>query len=271
MKLSVVITAQGDQQTLHRCLDSIESLPERAEIEVIVVRVDSGESLAHARARGIQDTCGDVIVILGERYRVTNNWARVILEAHESECGVIGGCVTHLASSRIDGWSIFLWEYIHIAPPMASGRLEGPEAVMLPGGNTSYKRKALGALDMAAFRWELDYHAALFAKGIRFCREAEMLVTYEPPPLRQFIAERFWLSYDLAAANAADLGVARKLVAGATRIILPLWLVGKMVVRTLMKKRYGLRMILSFPLLVFFSLIQTAGELAGYCSSHHKR
>jgi hypothetical protein len=30
-------------------------------------------------------------------------------------------------------------------------------------------------------------------------------------------------------------------------------------------------MILSFPLLVFFSLIETAGEAAGYFSSHPKQ
>src|SRR3989442_15576760 len=110
MKLSVVIAAQEDRQTLQRCLDSIESLPERPEIELIVVRGDSRESLAHARARGIHDASCDLVVILGERYRVTRNWARVILQAHESECEVIGGCVTQPASSRIGDWSIFLWE-----------------------------------------------------------------------------------------------------------------------------------------------------------------
>ncbi len=141
---------------------------------VKVIPVNADCSIAQARGAGIRWASGEVIAVLHERYTVTKDWVRVVLESQSGDCDVVGGCVGPSRRLSPAAWAMYLSEYAHIAPPMPGGPLDFREATMLPGGNVSYKRQVFGLASMEDALWELDFHAKLFRKGARFVRNPEI-------------------------------------------------------------------------------------------------
>ncbi len=269
-----------------RCLGSLESLAERPFVEVIVanccgqqlggelaalhptvkvIPVNADCSIAQARGAGIRWASGEIIAVLHERYTVTKDWVRVVLESQSGDCDVVGGCVGPSRRLSPAAWAMYLSEYAHIAPPMPGGPLDFREATMLPGGNVSYKRQVFGLASMEDALWELDFHAKLFRKGARFVRNPEMITEFaHPHTLREYVSERFHVSYDLAAQRAVNLGYAGRIAAALARLALPVLLSVRTSMHVFHRRKARMHLFVAFPWILSFSLIQTVGEALGY-------
>jgi len=285
-RLSVVIAARSGVAPVLRCLGSLENLAEWPSFEVIVVNccgqqlgeqvkalhpavkvisVNADRSIAQARDAGIRQASGELIAVLHERYTVTKDWIQVVLESQRAECDVVGGCVAPSTRLSSAAWAMYLSEYAHIAPPMPGGALDFKEATMLPGGNVSYKRQIFGLASMENALWELDFHAKLFQESARFVRNPEMIAEFaHPHTLREYLSERFHVSYDLAAQRAANMGHMARLAAALARVALPVLLSVRISMRVFHRRKNRFHLLIAFPWILFFSAIQTVGEARGY-------
>src|SRR5262249_15374241 len=162
-------------------------------------------------------------------------------------------------------WAIFLAEYIHVTPPLPDGLLDRAAACRIPGGNVIYKRSALQKASMADHMWELDYHAALYNTGASFYRDSTIAIEYgHPPTIREYVAERFALSRGFAARQAADLPAFHRWILAGSRLALPAVVIARTAAAMLRKRVYIGRFFVTLPWTALFSLVQAAGEIAGF-------
>jgi plasmid stabilization system protein ParE len=148
---------------------------------------------------------------------------------------------------------------------MPEGPLDFREATMLPGGNVSYKRRVFGLASMEDALWELDFHEKLFTKGARFARNPEMITEFaHPHTLREYLSERFHVSYSLAAQRAANMDYAARIAAALARAALPVLLSARTSMHVFRRRKERMHLLVAFPWILSFSLIQTIGEAAGY-------
>lgn len=286
--ISIIIAARTGPAPVITCLRSLERLPERSTIEVIVtdccdgaveqelrrefshvlvVRAVPGASIAQARHAAACRATGELIAVLHERYAVREDWVRAVLAAHEGACDVAAGCVAPSARLPLSAWAMYLSEYAHVCPPMPSGPLPDNEAAMVPGGNVTYKRRVLSLADMGQALWELDFHQALLKAGARFVRGANMDVEFAHPfSVREYIAERFAVSRDLAALRLCGGSPASALVYAVTRLALPPVLLARMGGR-IARTPYKARLLHALPWMLFFTVVQTWGEMVGALST----
>ena len=163
---------------------------------------------------------------------------------------------------------MYLYEYAHAMPPLAGGPLGFEQAVVIPGGNVSYKRRVFESASMADSLWELDFHAGLFRKGALFVRNGQMLAEFSHPPvLPGYVAERYRISYEFAALRAASMSAWRCVGAALARAVLPMLVVARIVMQVVRKRRRRLRLVMALPWIVLFALVQTAAEAASFLSS----
>lgn len=286
MNISIVIAARTGPGPVLTCLKSLERLPERRSIEVVVsdccggeadrriraeysdvtvVQAPPGCSIAQARDAARRHCSGDIIAVLHERYAVREDWARAVLSAHATPCDVAGGCVAPSPDLSSAAWAMYLSEYSHVCPPMRPGPVPDDEAGMLPGGNVSYNRRALALANMGQALWELDFHQALLRAGARFVRGAGMDVEFAHPfTIREYIAERFEVSRDFAALRLRGASRLRVAVSAATRLALPAVLLARIV--PLAARRYNAQLLRALPWMVAFTVVQTYGEILGSLS-----
>jgi Glycosyl transferase family 2 len=284
--LSVIIAARSGLTPVHRCVASLRAAPLWGSFEtiivnclgqeaeealqqsgpgVIVVPADPTWSIARQRATGIQIATGEVVAVLHERYQVRPDWVSVVIRLHARECDVVGGGVAPGTGLSLAAWAMYLTEYSHLCDPVVCEYLSAAGAAMLPGGNVSYKRSVLSLSDMAAALWELDFHAALFAAGARFLRADAMQAVFATPySWREYIAERYRVSHDLASRRARHLRAIQRYLAAAARVALPALVAGRIAARLLARRGFRTRFLLALPWILFFGGVQAFGEAAGY-------
>jgi hypothetical protein len=291
-RLSVVILARSGAGPVLNCLDALTSVPEWPGLEVIVanacgeqvagkigrrfrgvivIPVPAGLTLAQQRDLGVRRAQGEVVALLHERYAVGRNWVKAILAAHQDDCDAAAGPVDAGLRLSLAGWAMYLYEYAHVMPPEPDGFVPPGEAFKLPGSNIAYKRRVFDLAAMADSLWELDFHARLLERGARFCRCAGMRADFSYAfTLREYLSERFRVSYDFAALRASALGPARCFAAGAARAALPALVVARIASKVAAKRRHRLRLAASLPWILCFTAVQAVGEALGYWSFARK-
>jgi len=263
VKLSVVVVTTGDTPVSRRCLANLQELTHWPPIECIVVTSD--DALAGARGRGLGQASGDVVAFLNERYRVPQDWARTIIEAHgRQDAEVIGGCISSPTRNDAGARAIFLWEYSQANCIRTGGPLRRAEALALPGGNISYKRSVFSLVEVSNFFWEIDFHASLCDHGVRFRCEPAMSAGYEPPQPGEFLVERFRLSRDWARVRAFGLTPLRRYASGVARVALPAILLYRIARRTHPPRQPLWGWLACVPFFLGFAMVETAGEIAGW-------
>ena len=281
VRTSVVIAARSGPQPVLSALASLGRLPRFGEIEVVVanccgaeteiaiaagfpevpvVNVPAGTSIAASRDAAIRRTSGELVAVLHERYHVPPDWLERMWQAHsEQRAEVVAGCVGPSPGLSMVQWAMYLMEYPHAAPPLASGPVDRAAACMIPGGNVSYKRTVFERVSMARYLWELDFHTALFDAGARFYRDggliAEFAHAYTVP---EYLRERVEVSRDLSARRAAGRPLVSRLVMAASRMALP-----PLVIARGARTAYPGRFLLALPWMAAFSLAQALGEMSG--------
>lgn len=287
---SIVICARSGPEPVLGALESLDRLPEREHLEIIVanccgprtnraiaeryppvkvVDLAAKTSIAESRNAAIEKTTGEIVAILHERYQVAPNWIQLIGQAHATHTAeVIAGCVGPPPAMTTPQWAMFLTEYSHIMPPLPSGLLVRQAACMIPGGNVSYKRSVFQRVPMSGFMWELDFHAALFDRGVRFYRDGRIIAAYAHlPKVGEYTTERREISRELACRRAAGMAPVLRLAVAASRMLLPAAVAAR--VCAAVWKRNGLHLshfLQALPWMARFSIIQAGAEMSGWMS-----
>src|SRR5712692_10075555 len=113
-RLSVVIASVNGLGSILECLEKLEALPERDEMEILVLdrRTDGtaetvaqrftrvilraglpGKSIPELRWEGMRAARGERIAVIEDNCMVTPQWAGEIRRYAESDFGVVGGPV----------------------------------------------------------------------------------------------------------------------------------------------------------------------------------
>jgi len=199
--------------------------------------------------------------MLSEDYTLDPGWLRAALAAEE---GVTAGVVEPAPDASLAVRAIYLWEYSHAAPPRREGALDEAEARLAPAGCVVYAAGAAEPADIAGSASELDYHSAMFERGVAFQRDAALRAFYHPPTLATFVRDRRRWSHDWAGARARGMSGGARTAAALSRLLLPLLLLLRLARNVAARPRWAATAILAFPLYVAFACVQTLGETTGF-------
>ena len=278
----MVIASVNGRGCILECLEKLEALPERDQIEILVLdrRTDgtaeaiaqrfprvtvqaglTGRAIPDLRWQGMRAARADWIAVLEDHCMVTPDWAIQILRYADSPYGVVGGPVENGARDRILDWAFFLAEYGPCMPPLPEGETEG-----VPGNNAAYRRSVLPLDDPRwAYVWESFLQKHLRQKGVRIFLNPAMLVYHKKSfRLGEMLEQRFLYSRSYAAMRSWELAAPRRLLAALLSVALPPLLLIR-ITRGLVARRRNLReFLLGLPVIVLFVISWALGELVGH-------
>jgi len=181
-ELTIVVASVNGLSVLEPTLDSIDALPERDRIEVIVVETLGGATRDHLlgrhrpvvvvesprqpiprlRYQGVTRARGRLVAILEDHARVDPGWARSLIAALEGPWGAVGGPVENGRDGLVN-WAVYFCEYAPYMAPLPEG-----ETTDLPGNNIAYKRPHLlrHAQVLDDGKWESWINDRLRADGV---------------------------------------------------------------------------------------------------------
>jgi hypothetical protein len=279
--LSVVIASVNGWSVLGKTLASLDELPERDRIEVVVVESVGGETLGRLRGhprpiviidsprraiprlryQGVIRSTGRLVAILEDHAEVDRDWASSILKAHKGPWAAVGGAVEN-GRDGFTNWAVFFCEYAPYMAPVPEGDHDD-----LPGNNIAYKRPYLlrHARLLDEGKWESWINGRLLADGAAIASTNAMVVRHiKPFRLAYFLNQRFHFARSYAGMRRVDQSWAIRLVYGAGSLLLPFLLTARVTRTVLKKRRHVGRFLLTFPLVVLFLTVGAVGEMAGY-------
>ena len=280
-RISVVIASVNGLGVILECLENLEALPERNEMEILVLdrRTDdtartiavrfpqvtlhaglTGKSIPELRWIGMRAARGEMIAVIEDHCMVAPGWAAEILRHVGTGFGVVGGPVENGSTERILDWAYFLAEYGPCMPPLEQG-----ETDWVPGNNAAYRRSELPLHEPVwANFWESFLQKELQRRGVRIFLNPAMLVYHKKSfQLGEMLEQRFCYSRSFAAMRAAQMPAGRRLLYAATSVLLPGVLLLR-IFRCVLRKRRNLReFLLGLPVIVLFVLCWAAGEMTG--------
>ena len=280
-KLSVVIASVNGLPSIVECLESLEALPERDQMEILVldrcghetaqtiaqrfprVSLHAGRrerSIPELRWQGMRAARGEIVAVIEDHCFVTPRWAAEILRFAHSPYGVVGGPVEN-ASDRVLDWAFYLAEYTAAIPPLPEGETDS-----VPGNNAAYRRSVLPLAEPAWARlWENFLQRELRSRGVRVFLNPAMLVHHKKRfRLGEMLAQRFYYSRSLAAMRGARMGAAGRLLRAAASLVLPSVLLGRVALNLARKRRNPREFLLGLPAMALFVVAWAAGDIAGY-------
>ena len=279
--LSVVIASVNGWRVLSQTLDALDSLSQRARIEVVVVETVGGETLDRLKARepavvvvecerrpiprlrfqGVLRSRGPLVAILEDHAKVCPDWASTLLQTHKGPWGAVGGAVENGKGGFVN-WAVFFCEYTTYMSPVVEGETDD-----LPGNNIAYKRPHLmrhvRVLDEG--KWESWINDRLRADGIPLASANAMVVHHiKPFRLAYFLKQRFHFARSYAGMRRVDQSWATRLLYSAGSLALPGLLLARVTRSVLRKGRHLGRFFAVSPLVALFLTIGAFGELIGY-------
>lgn len=281
--ISIVIASVNGWDVLGPTLDSIDRLPERDRLEVLVVEPENGDVRSRLRERskrvrivaiegklsiprmrylGVCQAKGDLIAILEDHAEVDHEWASTILETHQDpDLGAVGGRVENGKSGWVNS-AVFFCEYTTYMGPV----IEGPTDD-LPGNNIAYKREHL--LNHAELlddgKWESWINDRLVSEGVPIVSTNRLVVKHiKSFRLGYFLTQRFHFARSYAGMRRGDQSTAKRLIYGFGSIALPPLLTLRVMRQALKKRRDLARFVACLPLIALFFSVGAAGEMLGY-------
>jgi GT2 family glycosyltransferase len=281
-RLSVVIASVNGLGCILECLEKLEALPERDQMEVLVLdrRTDgtaqaiaerfpwvtmraglTSKSIPELRWQGMRAARGEWIAVIEDHCMVPHNWAAEILRLASEGFGVIGGPVENGARERILDWAYFLAEYGPCMPPLPEGEVE-----CVPGNNAAYLRSILplneakwGAL------WESFLQNELRRRSVRIFLSPALLIYHRKSfRLGEILEQRFLYSRSFAAMRADEMSNLKRLLYAVTSLALPIVLLFRIARCVISKRRNFRELLLGLPAILLFVLSWAAGEMVGY-------
>jgi hypothetical protein len=275
-QLSVVIAAGSGPDPVQRCVLSLEGAEARERCEVIVAArspielpewvriliVSPEHSYPALRAAGLAAAQAPLVAVLSEDYTVDADWLTRALAAGEAD--VVSGLTRPPSHASLAARAAWLWEYVHLAPPLPAGLLNGEEAALAPAGNVVYRRSRVAPEFLRLGDSELEYHRALYAMGMTFTRDPWMVAIYNPPGFSQFVRDRARWSYIWAKSRAQSLPPNRRKIAAVSRALLPPLLLARFAAGIARKPHHWLSCLAACPMFVIFACAQAYGEARAY-------
>ncbi len=281
-KISVVIASVNGLQCIQECLERLEALPERSEMELLVLdrRTDEtaaeirkrfpsvtvfdglyGKSIPELRWLGMQRARGVLIAVIEDHCMVPTHWAAEILRFAESPYGVVGGPVENGSRERIIDWAFFLAEYGPCMPPLADGESRG-----VPGNNAVYRREVLPLSEPNWGRvWESFLQQELLRRKVRMYLHGGMTLYHKKSfRLGEMMSQRFLYSRSFAAMRAQSMTAMKRLIYAGLSAALPAVLLWRISTGLLRKRRNLKELIAGLPIIGLFVLSWGSGEMAGY-------
>ncbi len=283
--LSVVIAAHNGLPELTTCLTSLQNQQIPADValrvEIIVagcfseatacylqqtyttvrlLRATCPVSVPHLRSWGMQEATGVIVALLEDHCAPAHNWYHTMLTAHETGQLVVGGAVENGSTTRLKDWAVYLFEYSAYMNPVLCGA-----ARQLPGNNVSYHRKALQLFAelLRQDLWEAAWHQQLAQEGICLHSQPDMIVYHH----KSFAIQRFWR---LARGHAHNYAATRTFVSLGRKwlwmlgsALLPFLILGRIGRRIVQKKKHVKEFLLASPLMLWFAVGWTLGEITG--------
>jgi Glycosyl transferase family 2 len=281
-RLSVVVASVNGWELLGPTLRSLDALPERSRMEILVVEAVGGETrrkliehrpavevievdekrtIPALRHLGVCRASGDLVAILEDHGEVEPGWASALLDAHEGPWGAVGGVVENGREGLVN-WAAFFCEYAPYMGPVVEG-----ESADLPGNNIAYKRPHLlrHAGELEQGRWESWINDKLRLDGVPIATTNRAVVRHiKPFRLGHFLVQRFHFARSYAGMRRVDQSMIRRLIYGFGSMALPAILTLRVTRTALAKKRHLGRFAASVPLIVLFYSVGAVGEMIGY-------
>ena len=282
--LSIVIAAVNGPAVLDQTLQAIERLPEKEQLEVLVVvtpesNVDgvlakrhvacravpggsSADGIPRLRHRGVLAARGELIAILEDHVDVELHWAATIFQVMaDPEVAAVGGKVEAGQEGWVN-WGVFLADYARYIGPVAEG-----EHADLPGNNIAYRREALlaHADALAEGKWESWVNERLAAEGRRLVSTNRMVVRHcKSFRLKEFLRLRWHFGRSYAGMRISSLGWVKRAVYGVGSTILPVLLTVRATRLIASRDVPKSRLAACWPLIALVMTVGAAGECAGY-------
>ena len=282
--LSVIIAAHNSKRELLSCLSALkeqQSINKLSKYEIIVVGYLSDEtkrcieqkyplvktlqttshlSVPALRSLGIKASEGDILSLLEDHCVPANNWIQSILTNHHMGHPVVGGAVENSCTKRIADWAVYFFEYSAFMNPIPKG-----ETILLPGNNISYKRCVIQYFNdlLEQNLWEHHWHERLAQKDIPMISTPDMIVYHN----RSFRIMRFWHISFLHGYNYASAGSRlsrfRQMSWIMFLVFVPFILTLRVGQRIFKKQRHIKKFIISSPIILWFYIGWTIGEVIG--------
>ncbi len=227
-------------------------------LKLVCVPCSTNLSIFEMRKIAFRTASGDFVACLGNRYTPRPGWINAI---EPGNWDVLTGPVLPSMYRSPISWSIFFAEYSHIKACLVpgTGGLQNPS--LIPGGNVVYRRSLV---ESVAETNEVAFHARLCADGNRFSQSDELTVEFASPPgWNEYIAERYWLSYEWGAQQALGHGKLGRLVLMLSRFALPFLLMIRRSRYLVNSKIYRLRFVRALPFLALYGFVEMIGEMSG--------
>jgi hypothetical protein len=283
LELSIVVAAPEGGPILGCCLMALEAQMSgmAAEILVIdgtkygvadggpggakctrVVRLPAQPEVPTLWQAGIDASRGRIIALLVDSCIPGRDWVRQMLQAHQSDCAVIGGAIDLAPTLGTGDSAIYFCRYSRYMPPFATCFVDD-----LPGNNCSYKRAALAGLEdeLADGFWETFVHRKMRARGDRLLCLPEILVHYVGSASgASFVRVRFKHGCRFATRRARALTRRQRALRALVFPLVPFVMLFRIAVCVWEKPRYRARFLSCVPLLMIFLTAWSAGECVGY-------
>ena len=283
IELSIVVAASEGGAILGSCLTALEGQISGVAAEILVIDgtksgVAAGRSPDCGPTRiirlpaqpevpalwqaGIDASRGRIIGLLVDSCIPGRDWVKQMLQAHQSDCAVVGGAIDLAPTLGTVDSAICFCRYSRYMPAFAASFVDD-----LPGNNCSYKRLALTGLEdeMADGFWETFVHRKMRARGERLLCLPEILVHYVGSASGpSFLRVRFKHGCRFAARRARELNRWQRAMRALVSPLVPFVMLFRITARVWEKRRYRARVLSCIPLLLLFLTAWSAGECAGY-------
>ncbi len=286
LQLSVIIADSGVSTQIERCLRTLVTQARVVQAEIIVVHRTQDTLMTMVKAaypevtfvgpskqanlpallgEGIARSSGQIIAITDTSCVIDDHWLTSIVEAHRSECPVVGGAVEPASFGKLLDWAAYFCDYGQFMRPFR----EGPAAEM-PGNNLSFKRWALGrcnpdGADVAMNFWKSQWCSGLRQKGFELLLTPTVVLrTERTHRLLPFLRRRFHHGRCFAGMRLAQTTSRRRAFYVMGSAVLPFLFLARLVQRITPKRRHMRKFILAFPLIAVAVTCWSAGEFYGY-------
>jgi glycosyltransferase involved in cell wall biosynthesis len=282
-KISVIVASKVGAPFIDQCLASIRAEVQALGAEAIVVAAgaqDYAARLAHdypwarivhapelhkvpeLRRRGLEVSSGEHIAVIEEHCSAAEDWLRKAIAAHaRGDYAAVGGPVADSDYDRLPDWAVYFMEYNSALPPWHAG-----ETGHLHDVNIMYRREALvaHAAVLGEGYWPMTLHPTLVAEGRKFLSVPDMLVYHRGPfPFAYYLRQRYLFSRAFAGVRARSQGTARRWAYVLGGPLVPFFLLARMGVTVVRKRRRVGKFVRALPLLAPALVVMVAGEWVG--------
>ncbi len=281
LKLSLFIAASNDLAALEKTLDSLSGQAETAYTEVLAVcnfevtdqvakrfpfvkcvSLASDTTVPELRTRGIYLARGEIIALVEDYCTLDENWCAEIKKAHQSQHPIVGGSVENRCPDKPLNWAIYFYDYGKYMAPVQAGPVQ-----TLSGISVSYTREVLREVQ-ESFRdgfYEVFAHEEIKRRGHQLYLQPSAVVYFTKDfACGEIFRSYFHLARAFAGRRVADSALTKRLLLALGSCVLPILLSGRVVLRTVPKRRYFPQLLRCLPHLFALTTSWSVGEFCGY-------